>query len=155
MSPLDVVILAKRPSPSAESPEVCLAPEFPDEVPPEAFCPVQAENDKKRTQRPAKIGQWIKNFFSKFRMGNLIIFGIKGQFERSEQLIIALPLQGQKLYSVPVNAHQFLFCGMDHQIHEFKGNSALNGFYAGSIPIQTKFLLIKTAPKGGVLNQRT
>jgi hypothetical protein len=63
MSPLDVVILAKRPSPSAESSEACLGLELPDVLPPEAFCPVQAEKDNKRMKRPAKDGRVINNFF--------------------------------------------------------------------------------------------
>ena len=80
MSPLDVVILAKRPSPSAESPEACFELEFPDEFSPEAFWAVQAKTENKETQRPAKINRVVNIFFSNLRMGNLSIYGTKRQF---------------------------------------------------------------------------
>jgi hypothetical protein len=79
MSPLDVVILAKRPSPSAESSEACFELGFPDEFPPGAFWPVQEDNN--RTQRLAKIGRAINIFFSKLRMGKSIILEKKRQKE--------------------------------------------------------------------------
>jgi len=80
MSPLDVVILAKRPSPSAESAEACFWLGFPDVDPLEAFCPVQAGNNN-RMEKPAKIDRVIYIFFSKLRIGNIIILEKKRQFD--------------------------------------------------------------------------